>query len=266
MNSIYLFLASWVGYWCVVKLTSTFFTKVTLSYVDKNSLNFKVNPGVTEWKKELEDLKIIRPLKIFVIFRMGIYAAIYFFWKPVFEAPVEPLLWFVVGIVGYVVWYDFWFYVFHRFVFHSKFGMKHVHYVHHVFKDPILPVRNIFSLAEIGILEFVGIIPLLLFPYSALAMFISHDVFITGINMLNHLGYETFPSGFTKHPIMKYITTSTHHSIHHAQFKTNYALLINYDLIFGTMDKAYDSKFEKIKQRSNVEQNSENLKLNNKTS
>ena len=229
LNSTLLFFASLAGYWCLVKLASAVYTKLTLHYVDKNALNLKINPAVTEWKKELDELNIIRPLKIFVIFRMAAYVAIYFYWQPVFEAPTEPSLWFAIGILGYVVWYDFWFYILHRFIFHTKFGMKHVHYVHHVFKDPILPVRNIFSLFEITVLELVGIIPLMLFPYSALAMFISHDVFITGINMLNHLGYETFPAGFTKHPLFKYITTSTHHSIHHSQCKTNYALLINYD-------------------------------------
>ena len=266
LNSISLFLVSLAGYWCLVKLTSTVFTKLTQAYVDRNSLNFKINPGATEWKKELEELNIVRPLKIFVVFRMAVYAAIYFYWQPLFAAPVEPSVWFVIGILGYVVWYDLWFYILHRFVFHSKLGMKHVHYVHHHFKDPVLPVRNIFSITEIAILEIVGAIPLLLFPYSALAMFISHDVFITGINMLNHLGYETFPAGFTKHPVLKYITTSTHHSIHHAHFKSNYGLLINYDLIFGTLDKAYHSKFDKIKQRLVTEPNSETLDLKNKSS
>lgn len=252
-NKIILFLLAYAGYWTFLqfnhKVLNCFFTNL----ITKKFANMKINPKKTMWEKDFAELNLGRSLQIFRFAKPAFFLGILFFWKPIFEVPaIASWIWFPLSIGLFVWWWDLSFFILHRFVFHSKIGFKLVHYVHHRFRDPVMPVRAAFSLWEFAALEVFGALTMFLFPIHFLAVLIGRDFCINIINILNHLGYETFPEGFPKHPVFKYLTTSTHHSLHHAHFNCNYALLINYDLIFGTVDKVYYETFAKIKARDHA--------------
>jgi hypothetical protein len=45
--------------------------------------------------------------------------------------------------------------------------------------------------------------------------------------------------------VLRYLVTPVHHHLHHARsVRSNYAFLINYDLLFGTLNPDYHGAFE----------------------
>ena len=98
----------------------------------------------------------------------------------------------------------------------------------------------------------VGIVPLVVFlmPIHPLALLI-WVLYQTGMNVLGHLGFELFPSGFTTGKISKWHNTSTHHNMHHKLVNCNYGLYYNFwDRIMGTNHAHYSEEFENVKARS----------------
>ena len=151
---------------------------------------------------------------------------------------------FAFTIVFDVLLFDLWFYLSHRFWLHSRFGYRHLHIVHHRSIDPTPFARN-----SVHPLEGVGnaifhILPIFLLPHHPTAILIStHLKGLVGI--IGHLGYETFWSGFTRHWLGRYFITPVHHHLHHSKnVRTNFAFLINYDLVFGTLSPDYHAVFE----------------------
>lgn len=68
-------------------------------------------------------------------------------------------------------------------------------------------------------------------------------------NIKGHLGYEFFPSNFNKSPL-QFMTTSTHHSMYHSKFNSNYGVHFRFwNKLFGTEFKDYESSFDQIQQR-----------------
>ena len=71
------------------------------------------------------------------------------------------------------------------------------------------------------------------------------------LNVLGHVGFELFPSGFTKHWLGKWFNTSTHHNMHHRYGRGNYGLYFNFwDRVMGTNHKLYDATFEEVVNRN----------------
>jgi Delta7-sterol 5-desaturase len=143
-----------------------------------------------------------------------------------------------------VLLFDLWFYLSHRFLLHSRIGYRYLHIVHHRSVDPTPFARN-----SVHPIEGIGngifhVLPVFLLPHHPLAILIATQ--IKGlVGVLGHLGYETFWSGFTRHPVLRYLVTPVHHHLHHARsVRTNFSFLINYDLIFGTLDPRYHEVFE----------------------
>ena len=143
-----------------------------------------------------------------------------------------------------VLLFDAWFYLSHRFLLHSRAGYRYFHIVHHRSVDPTPFARN-----SVHPLEGIGngifhVLPVFLMPHHPLAILIAtHVKGLVGV--MGHLGYETFWSGFTRHPVLRYICTPVHHHLHHSRsVRTNFGFLINWDLVFGTLDPRYHDVFE----------------------
>lgn len=151
---------------------------------------------------------------------------------------------FAGSIAFDVLIFDLWFYLSHRFLLHSKLGYRHIHIVHHRSVDPTPFARN-----AVHPLEGIGngifhLLPVFLIPHHPLAILIAMHV-KGAIGVLGHLGYETFWSGFTRHPVLRYVITPVHHHLHHARsVRTNFAFFINWDLVLGTLDPKYHQIFE----------------------
>ncbi|TGK07735.1 fatty acid hydroxylase family protein [Leptospira semungkisensis] len=141
------------------------------------------------------------------------------------------------------VWHETWFYWFHRFMHHKKI-YPYVHSVHHRSTNPSPLAAYNFHWLE-AFIEGVYIVPIVCFLplYTYLILF--HTFYAMIMNIWWHLGYEFFPKGWTTHPVLKWLNTSTHHNLHHQKFHGNYSLYFNFwDRIMGTNFTDYSEKFE----------------------
>src|SRR5262249_7546610 len=63
-------------------------------------------------------------------------------------------------------------------------------------------------------------------------------------NTLGHSGYELFPSRADGRPLLDFMTTTTHHDLHHAQAGWNYGLYFTWwDRMMGTEHPDYYARF-----------------------
>lgn len=255
------FALAWLTLVFVYKIATGLFVDWSVEWVEKkffkkNWSSLKINPNGPDWREEFEavrkDIKkasFVRPTLLAFVYTMQQFS-----WLPgkVYYNISEYGVWyFLATIVGFVIFYDFYFYLFHR-VAHIRWFYKNVHFLHHRFHDPVGPVRRAFSPSEIFGNSLADAAFIMVTPVHPLAYIIARTI-LSYINVLNHWGHETFPSGFTKGRFTKYITTATHHTLHHMYNNSNFSLFINWDIIFGTQYKKYDEFFEKVKSRSESE-------------
>jgi lathosterol oxidase len=166
----------------------------------------------------------------------------------------HSLGYFVFSVAAFILIHDTYFYWTHRFM-HWKKIYPYVHKIHHHSTNPTPWAAFAFHPLE-AIVE-VGIVPLMVFlmPVHPLALLI-WVLYQTGMNVLGHLGFELFPSGFTTGAISKWHNTSVHHNMHHKHVTCNYGLYYNFwDRIMGTNHQRYAEEFENVKLRAHALRN-----------
>ncbi|OVA16052.1 Fatty acid hydroxylase [Macleaya cordata] len=144
---------------------------------------------------------------------------------------------------------EFLYYWLHR-ALHHHFLYSRYHSHHHssIVTEPITSVVHPFGEHILYFLLFT--IPLLTMVLTQTASIIAFTGYITYIDFMNNMGHCNFElvpaSVFTLFPFLKYLFyTPSYHSLHHTQFRTNYALFMPmYDYIYGTMDKSSDLVYE----------------------
>ncbi|CAN0900430.1 Very-long-chain aldehyde decarbonylase CER1 [Linum grandiflorum] len=93
-------------------------------------------------------------------------------------------------------------------------------------------------------------IPMLTTIATGTASIVSFAGYVTYIDLMNNMGhcnFEFIPSSlFSIFPPLKFLLyTPSYHSLHHTQFRTNYALFMPfYDYIYGTLDKSSDELYK----------------------
>jgi lathosterol oxidase len=161
----------------------------------------------------------------------------------------HSIYYFVFSVLAFILIHDTYFYWTHR-LMHWKKIYPYVHKVHHMSTNPTPWAAFAFHPLE-AVVE-VGILPIMVFliPIHSLAIFF-WVIYQMGMNVLGHLGYELFPSGFVSGKISKWHNTSTHHNMHHKYVTSNYGLYYNFwDRIMGTNHQRYATEFEAVKTRS----------------
>lgn len=151
-----------------------------------------------------------------------------------------------VSVLLCVAGYDTWIYWQHR-LLHTPWWFRHVHSVHHRVQNPT-PFAA-FSQHPIemlmGNLYFVLVV--LLIPMHPLAIAASGGCMVV-VSLIAHSGYEFYPRGFTRHPLFRWINTSTHHNMHHSHVGCNYGTWLNlWDRLMGTNHPAYHDTFDAVK-------------------
>lgn len=142
--------------------------------------------------------------------------------------------------------HDTYFYWTHR-LMHWKPLFPLVHAVHHRSHNPTPWAAFAFHPLE-AVIE-AGIFPLfsLLVPVHPLAALV-WLLYMTGMNVLGHCGFELLPRGFTRHPLFRWHNTSVHHNQHHHYVHCNYGLYYNFwDRWLGTNHARYHEEFERVK-------------------
>ena len=177
-----------------------------------------------------------------------------------FDSNEYGYLWLVLSFFIVLFLDDMFFYWSHR-VMHLPRFYKFFHKVHHESTDPSPLTAFAFHPSEAVVEYFVGFILPFLLPLN-FGVLITWQIFSMLNNVLGHLGYEVYPKGWVKFPILKFKTASTHHNMHHQLFNGNYALYFTWwDKWMGTEFKDYEVRHEQLFERKNIVKSKDGLYL-----
>lgn len=165
-----------------------------------------------------------------------------------------------LGVSFFIVLFidDMFFYWSHRAMHLPRF-YKFFHKVHHESTDPSPLTAFAFHPSEAVIEQLMHVVLPFLLPLN-FGVMIAWQIFSMLNNVLAHLGYEIYPKGWVKLPLLQFKTASTHHNMHHQLFNGNYALYFTWwDKWMGTEFKDYEARHEQIFDRKNIKKTSEGL-------
>jgi sterol desaturase/sphingolipid hydroxylase (fatty acid hydroxylase superfamily) len=158
-------------------------------------------------------------------------------------------VWGVVTFIGLAYGHDTWFYWTHRIMHHPKL-FRSFHRVHHLSHNPSPFTAYSFNMTEAAVQAIYLIIWSLIIPTSGWVIS-SYVVFQIARNTIGHCGYEIFPANKHGKPLFDWMTTVTHHDLHHARSGYNYGLwFTHWDRWMGTEDPTYHQKFAEVIRQS----------------
>jgi sterol desaturase/sphingolipid hydroxylase (fatty acid hydroxylase superfamily) len=192
---------------------------------------------VTEFLISIRSVTIFSTIGLipFVLEKVGWLpgAALAASWGPV---------WFWTSLVLMIVGHDAYFYWAHR-AMHDPRLFRRFHRRHHLSHNPSPFTAYSFDLGEAAIMgSFVPLWVLLVpTPWPAVGLFVLHQIVR---NTLGHSGYEVMPAGRNGRPLIDWLTTTTHHDLHHSQARWNYGLYFTWwDRWMGTEHPDYHAHF-----------------------
>ncbi|MFK8047578.1 MAG: sterol desaturase family protein [Halioglobus sp.] len=149
----------------------------------------------------------------------------------------QPIWQMLVNIVIVLMFYDFLYYLSHRFWFHGNGAMRQIHAVHHQARKPTYLDSHYVHPKEtfIGLMLYMGSVAFLaalMGPFHVVTVVVTFLVFYQ-LNQVNHT--------FVDLPFFPFKTvswiTAKHHIHHENMHKGNYATItLLYDKLFGTLD------------------------------
>jgi sterol desaturase/sphingolipid hydroxylase (fatty acid hydroxylase superfamily) len=206
--------------------------------------NRKIRPARPPWRQLVVEFAIsLRSLAIFSTVGLSMFA----FERAGF-LPGPALAarwgwsWGLVSLLLMTVAHDAWFYWTHR-AMHDPRLFHRFHRRHHRSHNPSPFTAYSFDLAEAAVQAAFVPIWMLLVPtaWPVTGLFMLHQIFR---NTIGHSGYEIFPAGRNGRPLLGWLTTVTHHDLHHAQAGWNYGLYFTWwDRLMGTEHPEYFERF-----------------------
>lgn len=154
-------------------------------------------------------------------------------------------IWFAVSIPLGIILHDAYFYWAHRAMHHKKL-YKLFHLTHHRSHNPTPFTAYSFAPGEAVVMyAFIPVLMLAIPMHTAAISIILLAMIFK--NAIGHCGYELFPRGTTKTPILKLNTTVTHHDMHHAKASGNYGFYFTWwDKWMDTEHVDYEARFEAV--------------------
>ncbi len=138
--------------------------------------------------------------------------------------------------------HDAWFYWSHRLICHRRL-FRRVHRLHHKSQNPSPWAAYAFDVGEAFLNAAYLPLVLTILPASHLAafLFMAHMILR---NAIGHCGYELFPARRDGRPLIDWLTTTTHHDLHHADLRWNFGLYFTFwDRLMGTEHPDYHARF-----------------------
>jgi len=149
----------------------------------------------------------------------------------------QPVWRIFLNVFVILMFYDFFYYLVHRFWFHGNGAMRQVHAVHHQARNPTYLDAHYVHPKEtfIGLALYMGSIvalAALMGPFHLVTIIVTFVIYFQ-LNQINHtfvdLPYYPFKT-------LSWITAK-HHVHHENMHKGNYAsITLFYDKVFGTLD------------------------------
>ncbi|MDP3492302.1 MAG: sterol desaturase family protein [Hyphomonadaceae bacterium] len=150
--------------------------------------------------------------------------------------------WFAASLVLMTVAHDAYFYWTHRLI-HDRRLFRRFHRRHHRSNDPSPFTAYSFDLSEAAANALFVPLWMIIVPtaWQVLGLFILHQI---ARNTIEHCGYEIMPARRNGRPLIDWITTPTHHDIHHAEAGWNYGLYFTWwDRLMGTEHPKYHARY-----------------------
>ncbi|MFZ9396300.1 MAG: sterol desaturase family protein [Erythrobacter sp.] len=157
---------------------------------------------------------------------------------------------FFAQLVAMILAHDAYFYWMHRALHHRRlFRATHLH--HHRSRTPTPWAAYSFSAWE-GVTE-SAFVPLFLLGASLLGVaYIDFAIFIFLAwmilrNVMGHAGVELHPAGWVDSKWTDWLTTTTHHDLHHSEGNHNFGLYFTWwDRWMGTEHPDYKVRFRRV--------------------
>lgn len=199
-----------------------------------------------EFRQSVETIFVFSLVNLltFAMFRAG--------WIPVNRGtPDIPLM--LAQIAAMVVMHDAWFYWMHR-ALHLKALFRRAHFAHHMSRTPtswaaysFAPIEAVFESIYVPVMFVIVSHAAPMQPW-ALFIFLGHQI---ARNAIGHSGFELAWPGFTRSPLTGWLTTTTHHDLHHTEGGYNFGLYFTFwDWLMGTEHPRYHERFESVVRRS----------------
>jgi sterol desaturase/sphingolipid hydroxylase (fatty acid hydroxylase superfamily) len=156
-------------------------------------------------------------------------------------------IWFWVSLVLMILAHDAYFYWAHR-IMHDPRLFRRFHRRHHLSHNPSPFTAYSFDIGEAAVMAaFVPLwVVLVPTPWPVVGLFVLHQIVR---NTVGHSGYELFPARRDGTPMFDWITTVTHHDMHHAEARWNYGLYFTWwDRWMGTEHPQYHARFARAVQ------------------
>ena len=157
---------------------------------------------------------------------------------------------FAIQLVVITLAHDAYFYWMHRALHHRRlFRATHLH--HHKSHTPTPWAAYSFSAWE-GIAE-AAFMPIFLLLTSLLGIaYIGFAIFVflawmIARNVIGHAGVELHPAGWVDRKWLDWLTTTTHHDLHHSEGNHNFGLYFTWwDRWMGTEHPRYKERFREV--------------------
>ena len=199
--------------------------------------------------------EILASIRTMIIFATVGFATLYGtkigLFRLYFEAGEYGALYLVLSTLLIIVLHDGYFYWSHR-VLHIRRVFKLAHRVHHRSNNPTPFTSFSFNFGEAAANAVFLPLVLLVLPLHPLAIFMFTNHMMIR-NAMGHSGYELFPARADGTPMFDWMTTVTHHDIHHARAGYNFGLYFTWwDRWMGTEYSKYHQQFADVIRQNNL--------------
>ena len=167
-----------------------------------------------------------------------------------FQLSAFPLWLALVQAAAIILAHDAWFYWTHR-AMHSKRLFRPVHLHHHKSRTPTPFTAYSFTWLE-AIIEaafmpiFLLVTSLMGFAFTGLALLLFIWIQISR-NVMQHAGVEIHPAGWVDSKWTDWISTTTHHDLHHSDGNHNFGFYFTWwDRWMGTEHPQYKERFRAV--------------------
>lgn len=199
------------------------------------------SPGWGQKRREI--LLSLRTVLIFALTGTGIglgaVSGLYTIGPEVGGGRALPIL-LAAGLL--IVLHDAWFYWTHRLI-HRPGLFRRLHATHHRSRNPSPFTSYAFDSGEALLNALYLPLVLLVLPAHPLSLLI-FTVHMMIRNAIGHCGYELFPARANGRPLFDWMTSVTHHDLHHADARWNYGLYFTWwDRWCGSEHPDYQNRF-----------------------
>jgi len=136
------------------------------------------------------------------------------------------LWWLPASAAIYLLAHDAFYYWLHR-AMHHRLLFAVTHRGHHLSRDPSPFASFSFDPAEAAMTAwFLPALTLIIPIHIGVALTLLTLMTITAV--LNHAGWEVWPTGWIDSPVGRYVITARHHDVHHKRYGCNYGLYFRF--------------------------------------